>query len=1099
MANQIVVSAGAKVRNLSGVLTATSGVVSFLPIDVSLGIPQLDVNGKILVSQLPNSVMEYQGTWNAATNTPYLVNGVGNAGDVWLVSTGGVHNFGAGNITFVVSDQVIFSNVAEGSIWQKASGSNGTVTSVAVTETGDSLNITGSPITTSGTINIGFNGTNLQYVNGAGNLTTFPILTGYVPYTGATQDVDLGAFSLNGKSLHIKGTAGNGHLGLKHQSAAATGSANESLIYADSLGDLSWQNANLYLSKFITSANTANRSYTFPNATCNIPDDSLVVHLAGTETITGAKTFSGYTTFTSTVDITSGLTFSNSGFTLVLQPPTLSVNRTVTLPNGTGTLALTSDLTGYLTAVTATSPLSSSGGTTPNITIALATTSTNGYLSSTDWTTFNNKQTALNGTGFVKISGTTISYDNSTYALDSAVVHNTGAETINGLKTFSVYTTHEQGALIKHGINLLQAGYTGIGGSTLGLVIGLAGGGLASLNFNNTTNYTYTFPSATGTIALVGGSGVGTVTSVAALTIGTSGTDLSSTVANSTTTPVITLNVPTASATNRGALSSADFTTFNNKQGTITLTTTGTSGAATFSSNTLNIPNYTITNAVTGTGTTNYLPKFTGASTIGNSLVFDNGTNVGINRNNPTRTLDILGGTGIGTVLKLEGAAGTTTYLQLAYNGATNAQSGYIGYNSSSQMQFFTNDTLRATLDASGNLGLGVTPSQSSVGINKILDIGGATVPGIVLHSTSNTSEMAIGTGGDGLIISASGSANAANDNVIRFFTAATNSSFAISEKMRIFSDGNVLITSSTITNAGYKLDVNGTGRFQGSLNSTASGIINGTGRGTSYQYLDMTNTSGRLILGLESATPNFAFPNSEAYSVNIGTDQNKAFGVFTNSLRRFTIASTGAATFSSSVRSTSLDVISSSGVGTSPAAGLATFITAATTDAISIGQSNNTRTINISSYYIFGQGNDNYCGTTSAHDYIFYTNSTERMRITSGGEVWMGYTTDQGAYLLQVNGSVYAASYFESSDKRLKNILTTSQSNNFGAISFNWKDGRDNKTHWGYSAQDVLKFIPDAIETNKDGMMSVNYNEAHTWKIAQLEQEIKELKAKMN
>jgi hypothetical protein len=57
----------------------------------------------------------------------------------------------------------------------------------------------------------------------------------------------------------------------------------------------------------------------------------------------------------------------------------------------------------------------------------------------------------------------------------------------------------------------------------------------------------------------------GTVTSVAALTLGTTGTDLSSTVANGTTTPVITLNVPTASATNRGVLSSADWTTFNNK------------------------------------------------------------------------------------------------------------------------------------------------------------------------------------------------------------------------------------------------------------------------------------------------------------------------------------------------------------------------------------------------------------------------------------------------------------------------------------------------------------------------------------------------------
>lgn len=63
-----------------------------------------------------------------------------------------------------------------------------------------------------------------------------------------------------------------------------------------------------------------------------------------------------------------------------------------------------------------------------------------------------------------------------------------------------------------------------------------------------------------------GGGGSGTVTSVAALTLGTTGTDLSSTVANSTTTPVITLNVPTASAANRGALSAADWSTFNSKQ-----------------------------------------------------------------------------------------------------------------------------------------------------------------------------------------------------------------------------------------------------------------------------------------------------------------------------------------------------------------------------------------------------------------------------------------------------------------------------------------------------------------------------------------------------
>jgi len=67
--------------------------------------------------------------------------------------------------------------------------------------------------------------------------------------------------------------------------------------------------------------------------------------------------------------------------------------------------------------------------------------------------------------------------------------------------------------------------------------------------------------------------GSGTVTSVAALTLGTTGTDLSSTVANGTTTPVITLNVPTASATNRGALSLTDWSTFNSKAPAVTYTT----------------------------------------------------------------------------------------------------------------------------------------------------------------------------------------------------------------------------------------------------------------------------------------------------------------------------------------------------------------------------------------------------------------------------------------------------------------------------------------------------------------------------------------------
>jgi hypothetical protein len=187
MANQIVVSSGAKVRNLEGVLTGTSGVVSSVPLGAANGVATLDSGGKVPVSQLPSSVVTYLGTWNAATNTPTLVNGTGDAGDLYLCNVAGTVNFGAGPISFVVGDWVLYGS----GTWQKSNGQNGTVTSVAASITGSAIGITGSPITTAGTLAFAFAGTNLQYVNGAGDLTTFPSLTGYIPYTGATSSIDL--------------------------------------------------------------------------------------------------------------------------------------------------------------------------------------------------------------------------------------------------------------------------------------------------------------------------------------------------------------------------------------------------------------------------------------------------------------------------------------------------------------------------------------------------------------------------------------------------------------------------------------------------------------------------------------------------------------------------------------------------------------------------------------------------------------------------------------------------------------------------------------------------------------------------------------------
>ena len=106
--------------------------------------------------------------------------------------------------------------------------------------------------------------------------------------------------------------------------------------------------------------------------------------------------------------------------------------------------------------------------------------------------------------------------------------------------------------------------------------------------------------------------GTGTVTSVAALTLGTTGTDLSSTVANGTTTPVITLNVPTASATNRGVLSSTDWTTFNNKgSGTVT-SVSGTAGRITSTGGTTPVLDLASGVAIAGTtGSASLIPVVT--------------------------------------------------------------------------------------------------------------------------------------------------------------------------------------------------------------------------------------------------------------------------------------------------------------------------------------------------------------------------------------------------------------------------------------------------------------------------------------------------------
>lgn len=77
------------------------------------GVATLDNNGRLPYSQLPESAMELKGLWNADTNTPTLVQGVGTNGDFYIVSVGGTQ-FGE---SFNVNDRIIF--VSEDNTWHR--------------------------------------------------------------------------------------------------------------------------------------------------------------------------------------------------------------------------------------------------------------------------------------------------------------------------------------------------------------------------------------------------------------------------------------------------------------------------------------------------------------------------------------------------------------------------------------------------------------------------------------------------------------------------------------------------------------------------------------------------------------------------------------------------------------------------------------------------------------------------------------------------------------------------------------------------------------------------------------------------------------------
>ena len=622
MSQQLQITGGAKVRDLNDVIIGTSGVLSSLAFNVANGVPKLDSNAKILVSQLPNSVMEYQGTWNAATNTPTLTNGGAfNQGDVYLCNVAGTVNFGAGPISFIVGDSAIYS----GSIWQRSGGATGSVTSVGLSTNGDSITIGSSPITTSGTITANFNGTNLQYVNGAGNLTTFPTLissiglsmpsafsvsnspltaNGTIAVTGAGYpsqyirgDGTLADFPTSGGggssvSYYLNGGTSQGTIGgvtyYEMSKTADTGTgvdfpkSGDGLIvsFLTDAGDPAQLNipagnwnyeiyasmsanggtpqmyAELYKydgTTFTLIATSSNEIlydgvnlnlYTFAMtvpATTLALTDRLAVKLYATNS--GGKTTTVHTqdshlcqiitTFSTGITALNGLTaqiqyfatgtsgtdfnISSTTATHTFNIPNASATARGLITTGTQTIAGGKTFSGYA-SFTSTSGTSLQYGAviqkgfTPlvfgsNITNIYSDATTNNLVirdnSSIANLVFNNSTQTYT---FPAASGT-IALTSDIPSLANYVTLN-GIQTITGGKTFTSDLSVAKIAIANSNTLYTTTGYTTLSasnvGSTswIGLVWGNVGGAAAVLAFNNTAQFTYTFPATTGTIAL---------------------------------------------------------------------------------------------------------------------------------------------------------------------------------------------------------------------------------------------------------------------------------------------------------------------------------------------------------------------------------------------------------------------------------------------------------------------------------------------------------------------------------------------------------------------------------------------------------------------
>ena len=276
--------------------------------------------------------------------------------------------------------------------------------------------------------------------------------------------------------------------------------------------------------------------------------------------------------------------------------------------------------------------------------------------------------------------------------------------------------------------------------------------------------------------------------------------------------------------------------------------------------------------AVDGSGTTNYVTKWTDADTIGNSQIFDNGTNVGIGTTSPSQKLTIGDGTGTGNQYVRINSSSADIYIgqqgSTLFGIAANSSQLIVGDNTSYPLVigttnsqpfiFGTTNAERMRITSSGNVGIGTTSPAYKLDVSSVSRFTG----GFYLN------EATAGT---------NGAVYLASDQTLELEAFGTNGAIAFStgssvlERMRITSGGNVGIGTNSPSNySGYTtLSIN---------NASSGGLIDLQNNGTSALRISADSTTQVSIYGATNVPMIFSTNSSERMritstgNVGIGT-----------------------------------------------------------------------------------------------------------------------------------------------------------------------------------------------------------------------------------